>query len=120
MCPAIRLEASLHPTVWPVRDVAKSTHVQRHNTILTPPSQVWTAGQVIGLIHDIPTCHDLVTRIEQEALDTLAKTQKLIVDKQPEPDVVGKPLGDLSANPKSEHGKVPGEAQIYGIGKAKL
>lgn len=84
------------------------------------PNQVWTAGQVIGLIHDIPTCHDLVHRIEQEALDTLAKTQSLVVDKQPEPDIVGRPMGDLNANPKSEHGKTPGEAQIYGIGKAKL
>lgn len=83
-------------------------------------SQVWTAGQVIGLIHDIPTCHDLVTRIEKEALDTLQKTQSLIVDKQPEPDIAGKPIGDPNADPKSEHGKAPGEAQIWGIGKAKL
>ncbi|KAM0723587.1 hypothetical protein Q7P37_000574 [Cladosporium fusiforme] len=81
---------------------------------------VWTAGQVIGLIHDIPTCHDLVHRIEQEALDTLAKTQSLVVDKQPEPDIVGRPMGDPNANLKSENGKTPGEAQIYGIGKAKL
>src|SRR5882757_1764328 len=28
---------------------------------------VWTAGQVIGLIHDIPTCEVLVSRIEKEA-----------------------------------------------------
>ncbi|KAH7166435.1 hypothetical protein EDB81DRAFT_712977 [Dactylonectria macrodidyma] len=28
---------------------------------------VWTTGQVIGLIHDIPTCNELVQRIEQEA-----------------------------------------------------
>jgi hypothetical protein len=83
-------------------------------------SQVWTAGQVIGLIHDIPTCHDLVHRIEQEALDTLKKTQSLIVDKQPEPDIIGKPMGDLKANPKSEQNKAPGVAQIYDIGKAKL
>ncbi|KAL1589537.1 hypothetical protein WHR41_01603 [Cladosporium halotolerans] len=81
---------------------------------------VWTAGQVIGLIHDIPTCHDLVHRIEKEALDTLAKTQSLVVDQQPEPDIVGRPIGDPSADPKSEHGKAPGEAQIYNIGKAKL
>jgi NADH:quinone reductase (non-electrogenic) len=33
--------------------------------------QVWTAGQVIGLIHDIPTCAELVARIEKEAEDTL-------------------------------------------------
>lgn len=38
-------------------------------------SQVWTAGQVIGLIHDIPTCQELVTRIEKEAEETL--TSKL-------------------------------------------
>lgn len=82
--------------------------------------QVWTAGQVIGLIHDIPTCEDLVSRIEREAIETISKSSKLIVDKQPEPDIVGKPLGDPSANPKSEHGKVPGEAQIYDIGKSKL
>ncbi|KAF2816624.1 inosine monophosphate dehydrogenase [Mytilinidion resinicola] len=41
---------------------------------------VWTAGQVIGLIHDIPTCQVLISRIEREAIDTLAKAQSLIVD----------------------------------------
>ena len=63
-------------------------HIKIEDLALTS-SQVWTAGQVIGLIHDIPTCHDLVHRIEQEALDTLKKTQSLIVDKQPEPDIIG-------------------------------
>lgn len=82
--------------------------------------QVWTAGQVIGLIHDIPTCETLVSRIEKEAIDTLSKASSLIVDKQPPADIQGKALGDLSSDPKSEHGKAPGEAQIYDIGKAKL
>lgn len=36
-----------------------------------PEYGVWTAGQVIGLIHDIPTCKDLVARIEKEAEETL-------------------------------------------------
>lgn len=36
-----------------------------------PEYGVWTAGQVIGLIHDIPTCKDLVARIEVEAEETL-------------------------------------------------
>lgn len=40
-------------------------------------SQVWTAGQVIGLIHDIPTCQELVTRIEKEAEETLKAKLKL-------------------------------------------
>ncbi|KAI5865931.1 2-nitropropane dioxygenase family oxidoreductase [Durotheca rogersii] len=40
---------------------------------------VWTAGQVIGLIHDIPTCAALLTRIEKEAEETL--TSKLALAK---------------------------------------
>ena len=39
--------------------------------------QVWTAGQVIGLIHDIPTCDELVKRIEREAIETLNKASAL-------------------------------------------
>lgn len=39
--------------------------------------QVWTAGQVIGLIHDIPTCEELISRIEREAVQSLQKTQSL-------------------------------------------
>lgn len=38
---------------------------------------VWTAGQVIGLIHDIPTCNELVTRIEVEAVESMDKTRKM-------------------------------------------
>ncbi|RMX72547.1 hypothetical protein D0869_14504 [Hortaea werneckii] len=82
---------------------------------------VWTAGQVIGLIHDVPTCQDLVSRIEKEAIETLSSASSLIVDKQPEPDITGKPLGDTTSDPRSDHNKkVPGEAQIYDIGKSKL
>lgn len=42
-----------------------------------PDYGVWTAGQVIGLIHDIPTCKDLVTRIEKEAEQTLKEKMGL-------------------------------------------
>ncbi|KAL4902386.1 hypothetical protein BDW74DRAFT_63351 [Aspergillus multicolor] len=38
---------------------------------------VWTAGQVIGLIHDVPTCGELLARIEREAAETLGRTQAL-------------------------------------------
>lgn len=34
---------------------------------------VWTAGQVIGLIHDVPTCAALVARIEKEALGSMRR-----------------------------------------------
>ena len=42
---------------------------------------VWTAGQVIGLIHDIPTCEVLVNRIESEALESMKKIGELWSDK---------------------------------------
>jgi NADH:quinone reductase (non-electrogenic) len=41
---------------------------------------VWTAGQVIGLIHDIPTCDTLVKRIEQEAIDSMRRATSLYTD----------------------------------------
>ncbi|KAK6584860.1 hypothetical protein PZA11_003084 [Diplocarpon coronariae] len=44
-----------------------------------PDYGVWTAGQVIGLIHDIPSCDELVKRIEREAEETLNKASALIV-----------------------------------------
>lgn len=86
---------------------------------------MWTAGQVIGLIHDIPTCDELVKRIEREAAETFTKTASLYVDEVPKGDVAGKKIQDPSANPKSEHGAVDGnvnnpEAQLWGIGKSKL
>lgn len=43
-----------------------------------PEYGVWTAGQVIGLIHDIPTCKVLVARIEKEAEDTLRERIGLV------------------------------------------
>ncbi|KAI1118377.1 hypothetical protein F5Y14DRAFT_260847 [Nemania sp. NC0429] len=43
-----------------------------------PEYGVWTAGQVIGLIHDIPTCDALVKRIEKEAEETLTSKLKLL------------------------------------------
>lgn len=38
---------------------------------------VWTAGQVIGLIHDVPTCQELMTRIEKEAVEAVERTRKV-------------------------------------------
>ncbi|KAG7429963.1 Nitronate monooxygenase [Fusarium oxysporum f. sp. raphani] len=40
---------------------------------------VWTTGQVIGLIHDIPTCDVLVHRIEKEAETALKERLALLV-----------------------------------------
>jgi len=71
--------------------------------------QVWTAGQVIGLIHDIPTCKDLISRIEREAEETLRSASSLIVGNTPAPTtgVVGEKMNN------------PG-AEIWGVGRSKL
>ena len=39
---------------------------------------IWTAGQVVGLIHDIPTCAELVTRMVTEAEDVIAGAAHMI------------------------------------------
>jgi nitronate monooxygenase len=40
---------------------------------------IWSAGQSQGLIHDIPTCKDLVKNIMKQAEDTLAKTTRRVL-----------------------------------------
>lgn len=49
------------------------------NLKLMEKKQVWTAGQVVGLIHDIPSCETLVSRIESEAIASLQQASALIV-----------------------------------------
>lgn len=39
---------------------------------------VWSLGQCAGLIHDIPTCAELTTRIEKEAETILKRTAGMI------------------------------------------
>ncbi|CBX95915.1 hypothetical protein LEMA_P030670.1 [Plenodomus lingam JN3] len=39
---------------------------------------VWSLGMCAGLIHDIPTCEDLVKTMERDVIDVLAKTNALI------------------------------------------
>lgn len=73
--------------------------------------QVWTAGQVIGLIHDIPTCEELVKRIEREAEETLRKTSSLLVDTDQTPPPSTGTVGKNTNNPGAE---------IWGVGKSKL
>lgn len=72
---------------------------------------VWTAGQVIGLIHDIPTCEVLVKRIEREAEDTLSRASSLIVGRDQEPRTETGTVGKKTNNPSAE---------IWGVGKSKI
>jgi len=68
---------------------------------------VWTAGQVIGLIHDIPSCKDLIERIEREAIETITNASHLIVPD----DKTDGTVGNKTNNPGAE---------MWGIGKSKL
>ncbi|KAL7273863.1 hypothetical protein RUND412_003261 [Rhizina undulata] len=40
---------------------------------------LWTAGPVMGLISDIPTCEELLKRIEKEAEDSIKRISSLVV-----------------------------------------
>ncbi|KAI4252182.1 MAG: hypothetical protein L6R35_007590 [Caloplaca aegaea] len=92
---------------------------------------VWTAGQVIGLIHDVPTCKSLIDRIEKEAEETLIRASSLITSSSseslPEPSPSPKPSQDLSsakAGPETpgtvEENMNNPSAEIWGVGKPKL
>ena len=58
--------------------------VSAHHGSVIPDTnhwQVWTAGQVIGVINDIPTCEELVSRIEREAVASLQKASSCYTEK---------------------------------------
>ena len=63
------------------------------------------------MIHDIPTCDELLKRIEREAMETLKAKQSLIID---EGDVPVSATGTVGKNTNN-----PG-AEVYNIGKSKL
>ena len=44
---------------------------------------IWSAGQTQGLIHDIPTCKDLVANIMRQAEQVLENDAKRLVSKVP-------------------------------------
>ena len=93
---------------------------------------VWTAGQVVGLIHDVPTCKELVERIEREAEETLVKTASLMTigggsEAWPEPEVEtrGSSLSSAGKAGPETPGMVDASvnnpsAEIWGVGKPKL
>lgn len=99
---------------------------------------VWTAGQVIGLIHDIPSCAELVARIEKEAIQTLQAKIKLSNDSADAGSVAdsaqsggastqatskGSIEGDINDAKDQKIQKKDGEnhpqAQLWGVGEKK-
>ena len=73
---------------------------------------VWTAGQVIGLIHDVPTCEVLVSRIEKEAEQALGKIAGLFVG--------GGSNSAVRRDGTVEQNRNNPGAEIWGVGKSKI
>ncbi|WWC90646.1 uncharacterized protein L201_005582 [Kwoniella dendrophila CBS 6074] len=51
---------------------------------------IWSAGIAVGLINDIPTCHDLVRTIDKDASATIRKMNSMIVNDEQEETVRAK------------------------------
>lgn len=90
---------------------------------------MWTAGQVIGLIHDIPTCKELVERIEKEAEETLIRASSLITSSPSESWPEPSPQSPQQPSTGKAGPETPGtvgkninnpSAEIWGVGKPKL
>ncbi|ORZ20586.1 2-nitropropane dioxygenase [Absidia repens] len=62
-----------------VRELVSGARGRQVYTTGDPEFGVWTAGQVMGLIHDIPNCHDLVTRIVADAEAIITKRLNSLV-----------------------------------------
>lgn len=80
---------------------------------------MWTAGQVIGLIHDIPTCAELVQRIEREAIETLSKASSLYVGQVPYNVGPVQGIGSGRDGKPATSERNP-SAEVWGVGKSKL
>jgi nitronate monooxygenase len=63
-----------------VRELVSGARGRQVYTTGDPEFGVWTAGQVVGLIDDIPTCQDLVTKIVNDAESVIKeRLNKMIV-----------------------------------------
>lgn len=46
-----------------------------------PDYGIWSAGNTVGLIKDIPTCEELLSRMEREAEEIIGGMNKLVKTK---------------------------------------
>ncbi|ORY92204.1 2-nitropropane dioxygenase [Syncephalastrum racemosum] len=65
-----------------VRELVAGSRGRQVYTTGDPDYGVWTAGQVVGLIDDIPTCKELVHRISAEAEDILTRQVNSVIVKE--------------------------------------
>jgi nitronate monooxygenase len=73
-----------------VRDLVAGTRGRRVYEDGEPDAGIWSAGLVQGLIHDVPTCDELVRRMVDEAREIIAdRLSGMLVD-EPEFAAAGK------------------------------
>lgn len=76
----VKIEA--RPGKTDFKDLAALVSGKRGNTVYTtgdPDAGVWSAGMVIGLIHDIPTCKDMMASVVSEAEQIISnRLQKFV------------------------------------------
>ena len=62
-----------------IRDLVSGARGRKVYETGDPDYGIWSAGLSIGLIHDIPTCEGLVSRLERETEAIIENLQKLRV-----------------------------------------
>jgi len=77
----VRIEKRGNAKFEDVRDLVSGARGKRVYETGDPDAGIWTAGIVIGLIKDIPTCEVLLKNIEKDAEDIISRLQALKVDK---------------------------------------
>ena len=77
---------------------------------------IWSAGQVQGLIHDIPTCAELVSRIMREAEAIIQSRLEGMMSGQPPPSRRIKRLHVTNPTKRND----PMKAYVYGANGAEI
>jgi nitronate monooxygenase len=65
---------------------------------------IWSAGQVQGLIHDIPSCAELISRIIDEAETIIRRRLEGMMNSEPLPKLAHRPSTSYSRTSQS-HGR---------------
>ncbi|KAI8906343.1 hypothetical protein EDD86DRAFT_193234 [Gorgonomyces haynaldii] len=74
----VQIEKKGNATFDDIKHLVSGVRGRQVYTTGDPDYGVWTAGQVVGLIHDIPTCQVLVERTIKEAEQIIAGLNKMV------------------------------------------
>jgi NAD(P)H-dependent flavin oxidoreductase YrpB (nitropropane dioxygenase family) len=62
-----------------VRELVSGARGRKVYELGDPEYGIWSAGIAVGLIHDIPTCEDLLRRMEREAEEMMSSRLREMV-----------------------------------------